>query len=105
MKRDWLCRPQLEEMEQRAAPAPLFSGGHLVGCHPIRETITTELTGGTSGSGNIPGGLLQGHVTLSHVVTSRSFLRQNFGGTLTITTPLRTVRVQAWGSVNLLTGS
>jgi hypothetical protein len=105
MKPHRFCRLQLEELEQRSVPAPLFSGGHLVGCHTIRETVTTGLTGGTSASGNIPSGLLHGQVTLRNVVTSRSFLRENFGGTLIITTPLGTVRIQTSGSVNLLTGS
>lgn len=104
MRRRRFCRPQLEELEPRAVPA-LFAGGHLVGCHPVNETIATGLGGGTSASGNIPSGLLHGKVALSNVTTSRSFLKEDFGATLTITTTSGTVRIDASGSVNLLSGS
>ena len=100
-----LCCLQVEELAHRAVPAPLFAGGHLVGCHTIRETITTGLNAGTSAAGNIPSGLLQGKVVLSNVVTGRSFITEKFAGTLTIITALGTVRIQAFGSDNLLTGS
>jgi hypothetical protein len=99
------CRLHVEELEQRAVPTPFFVGGHFFGCHTIRETIATGLNSTTSASGNIPSGLLRGKVALSNVMTSRSFITEKFAGTLTITTPLGTVRIQASGSVNLLTGS
>jgi hypothetical protein len=95
----------VEELEQRAVPTPFFVGGHFFGCHVIRESISTGLKSGSSGSGNIPSGLLHGKVTLSNVMTSRSFITEHFAGTLTITTAMGTVRIQAFGSVNLLTGS
>jgi hypothetical protein len=99
------CRLQLEELEQRTVPTPFFSGGHFVGCHPIRENITTGLHSRTSASGNIPNGLLQGKVALSNLVTSRSFLKEDFSGTLTITTTRGTIRIDASGSLGLLSGS
>jgi hypothetical protein len=99
------CLLRVEELEQRAVPARFFADGHLVGCHAIRETITTGLNSATSASGNVPSGLLHGKVALSNVTTSQSFLKENFGGTLTITTARGTVTIRASGDVSLLSGS
>jgi hypothetical protein len=96
---------RVEELEQRAVPAPFFVNGHLVGCHAIQETITTGLKGPTSASGNIPSGLLHGKVALSNVTTNQSFLTENFSGTVTITTSRGTLTIPASGDVNLLTGA
>jgi hypothetical protein len=96
---------QIEELEQRTVPTLFFVGGRLVGCHPIHETINTGLNSTTSASGNIPNGLLRGKVALGNVVTSRSFLKENFGGTITITTTMGTLTIQSSGSVNILSGS
>jgi hypothetical protein len=104
MNRRPLCRLQIEELEPRAVPA-LFSGGHLVGCPSVAETVTAQLTGGATASGNIPSGLLRGKVALSNVMMNQSGLTDTFAATLTIKTKLGNVTIQASGSVGLPAGS
>jgi hypothetical protein len=104
MKSHRPCRLRVEELEQRAVPAVFFANGHLVGCHPIHETVAAQLNGPVNAAGNIPSGLLKGTVSLAHETTSQSFLTYNFGGTLVIQTKLGNINLQNSGSFNILSG-
>jgi hypothetical protein len=104
MQRRRACRLQFEQLEQRDVPAALFSGGHLVGCHAVHETIAAQLNGPVNAAGNIPSGLLKGTVSLKNETTSRSFLSVDFGGILTIITKKGNINLQNSGSFNILTG-